>query len=144
MVIFIFNIESALDSYGEVLARNPASLIICIYSFAVIIIIKIQFSFFIVGLWGFHTYLCLNNLTTNEFIKEHWNIESKNPFHEYINLFKFQKKPLSKLYTSNGIFTYINNVNAKKSCIDCRQINTKSITITLTYSLITIVIKYTC
>lgn len=33
-----------------------------------------------VGLWLFHTYLVLFNMTTNEYLKKHWDIDSKNPF----------------------------------------------------------------
>ena len=36
-----------------------------------------------VGLWLFHTYLVVANLTTNEYLKKHWIINSKNPFYRY-------------------------------------------------------------
>ena len=53
-------------SVGETLSNYPMMLVLGIFSFG--------FMFFVVGLTGFHTYLILNNMTTNEYIKEHWKI----------------------------------------------------------------------
>ncbi|CAD8158738.1 unnamed protein product [Paramecium octaurelia] len=60
------------DAISETLAYNPVSIILVIYSFG--------FSCFVVGLWLFHTYLVFTNMTTNEYLKKHWIVESKNPF----------------------------------------------------------------
>ncbi|CAD8134234.1 unnamed protein product [Paramecium pentaurelia] len=60
------------DAISETLANNPISIILVIYSFG--------FSCFVIGLWGFHTYLVLTNMTTNEYLKKHWIVQSNNPF----------------------------------------------------------------
>ncbi|CAD8080720.1 unnamed protein product [Paramecium primaurelia] len=80
---YIFgNMENDKDK-GEqiiqILQRNPISLALAIYCFI--------FSFFVVGLWGFHTFLVITNMTTNEYLKKHWIIQSKNPFRRK-NIFK--------------------------------------------------------
>lgn len=34
-------------------------------------------------LFGYHTFLLLNNITTNEHIKKIWKLDSGNPFDQY-------------------------------------------------------------
>ncbi|CAD8048384.1 unnamed protein product [Paramecium sonneborni] len=67
------------DAVSQTLAQNPVSIILVIYSFG--------FQCFVVGLWFFHSYLVLTNMTTNEYLKKHWIIQSKNPFRRQ-NIFK--------------------------------------------------------
>ncbi|CAD8052290.1 unnamed protein product [Paramecium sonneborni] len=120
------------DAISETLAQNPVSIILVIYSFG--------FSCFVVGLWLFHSYLVLNNLTTNEYLKKHWQIDSKNPFRRqnilknivhvltFISSLKFlelkqsiyETKDYSPIHTSN----HVNEANDSSKCKEEDQMQT--------------------
>lgn len=57
---------------GEALVSQPVSLIL--------IVISVAAASFIVGLWGYHTYLLSTNQTTNEQLKKTWKLISGNPY----------------------------------------------------------------
>lgn len=57
---------------GEALKYQPISL--------VLMVINLAAASFIVGLWGYHTYLLLTNQTTNEQLKKTWKLISGNPY----------------------------------------------------------------
>ncbi|CAD8053737.1 unnamed protein product [Paramecium primaurelia] len=74
------------DAISETLANYPISIILVIYSFGVIL--KLYFCF-VIGLWGFHTYLVLTDMRTNEYLKKYWTVKSNNQFRRFlINLLR--------------------------------------------------------
>jgi len=83
--IFVFNIinivlrtqENVSSSFADAIRETPATVVeglICFFSI-----------WSVLGLWGYHTYLICRSVTTNEDIKDTWNVshrglEMKNPF----------------------------------------------------------------
>lgn len=45
-----------------------------------LIIYSILFGIFVLGFFGFHTYLAIVNTTTYEFLKKQWKRKDGNPF----------------------------------------------------------------
>ena len=46
----------------------------------VLIIVNIVFGVFVFGMLGFHSYLLIFNITTSEYLKDYWQLNSGNPF----------------------------------------------------------------
>ncbi|CAD8136518.1 unnamed protein product [Paramecium pentaurelia] len=122
------------DAISETITQNPVSIILVIYSFG--------FSCFVVGLWLFHTYLVITNMTTNEYLKKHWIVESKNPFRRqnilknivqvltFISQLKFLelKQNIYEVrdYMQSPIHTqnHVNEANDSSKCKDEEQVQT--------------------
>lgn len=64
---------SAVSAFHSSIKTYPLAIALFIYSFG--------FSMFVIPLFVFHNRLVLNSTTTNEHIKQHWKIQSKNPYH---------------------------------------------------------------
>lgn len=60
---------------GETLKKQPISLVLMVGNIAA--------ASFIVGLFGYHTFLLLTNQTTNEQLKKTWKLISGNPYKWY-------------------------------------------------------------
>jgi len=69
---------------GQALKYQPVTLIL--------MVINVAASTFIVGLWGYHTFLLLTNQTTNEQLKKTWKLMSGNPYKLFFNNFYDLKK----------------------------------------------------
>lgn len=59
----------------EKVKERPTALVIFIYC--------ALFAWFIMGMFVFHSYLCLTNTTTYELLKKAWKRDSGNPFKKY-------------------------------------------------------------
>lgn len=70
---------NGLQALNKSIKAYPFTIALFIYCFG--------FSIFVLGLFGFHTFLIFHSTTTNEHIKKHWKILSKNPY-LYKSIFK--------------------------------------------------------
>lgn len=63
---------------------------------------------FVAGLWGFHTYISLVNISTNEYLKEQWKSYGMNPFkrNPFLNLWRVLSYPAKKSFLSMRMVDY--------------------------------------
>jgi palmitoyltransferase ZDHHC9/14/18 len=77
--------KSTGSSVASAFDAARVSVFLVIYNF---IVSATQAIWFVIGLWGFHTYLACSNMTTYEQLKEAWRTPYGNPFHRPYNYCK--------------------------------------------------------